>query len=746
MSIGVQEGGNGGDPETPRISRARISRDAAPVAEARMTKPPNLRLATRVAISASAMTLFFVIALGWGAWMVTAQLIQGQINELLRIEATLRAEKIADLLKGVETNFRTLASNPVVADALVDGGAKVSYLQPLLAGVPEVNGLPVSLMVTDLVGRPLLDADDRQLDGAGPWVAAVASGTRARAKLSDGPGGAVLCVAQPVVRAAKGGRPQETQGALVWSIALADLAKGSIPASVMGALRIEHDGKVLSAPLGGGMPSTGGQVLMAEVVVPLAPPLNVFRMTLAIGAEQKVMTQSLDRLGRVFMAIGMLATCLVVLAAIFLGRRLTRALTRLSDAAQDFTFGADDAKDFLIDGDDEIARLGAAFADMALRVEQAYRDLEQRSNARLSDAERVARVGSATWEVRTGHYHWSDQFHALLGVEPGDELPGRAAFLRRVHPDDRERVVLALDGLIQGEDGRLVDDIRIIRRDGEARVCQLRAEVGRDSMEIPVRVDITIQDITERKRMEDKLDALVRELRRSNEELEQFAYAASHDLRQPLRTIRSYITLVEEAVDDKLDDETREFMDFIRDGVKRMDALITDLLAYSRVGRTSESVPVDTGRSLDMALMDLHVEVDDAQALIDMPSKMPVVPGDAVELTRLFQNLVGNALKYRRTDRPCRITIGYLDLGDDWEFKVEDNGIGIQPEHAERVFGIFQRLHARDEYEGTGIGLAICRKVVEHSGGRIWAEPAGDGGGTCFRFTWPKMSRKNEAA
>jgi light-regulated signal transduction histidine kinase (bacteriophytochrome) len=258
-------------------------------------------------------------------------------------------------------------------------------------------------------------------------------------------------------------------------------------------------------------------------------------------------------------------------------------------------------------------------------------------------------------------------------------------------------------------------------------------------------VDITIQDITDRKQMEQKLDALVLELRRSNEELEQFAYVASHDLRQPLRTVRSYMTLIEESLDDKLDGETREFMDFIRDGVRRMDALITDLLAYSRVGRASTDQPVDSGRAADLAVMDLQGEIDEANAHVTMPGKMPVVLGDAGELARLFQNLIGNAVKYRNPDCRPEVVVGVADHGEAWEFTVADNGIGIPAEHAERVFGIFQRLHARDEYEGTGIGLAICRKVVERQGGRIWVEP-NPKGGTIFHFTWPKMRRAPETA
>ncbi|MEW5727889.1 MAG: ATP-binding protein, partial [Pseudomonadota bacterium] len=348
-------------------------------------------------------------------------------------------------------------------------------------------------------------------------------------------------------------------------------------------------------------------------------------------------------------------------------------------------------------------------------------------------------------ENGNGRNFWYDQFHAILALDPADTRPGEGAFFDRVHPDDRARLAGALDRVVSGASARLTEDFRIVRADGEERVAQLRAQSVQGDDGRATRVDLTLQDISERKRMEDKLDALVSELRRSNEELEQFAYVASHDLRQPLRVVGSYVTLIEESIEDKLDRETREFMDFIRDGVRRMDLLITDLLAYSRVGRTSRDGPVDTGRALDLALMDLQVEIDEAGAVVDHPDRMPVVTGDAGEMTRLFQNLIGNAVKYRSAERPSRVTVGCLDEGGLWHFWVRDNGIGIPPEHADRVFGIFQRLHARDEYEGTGIGLAICKKVVERQGGRIWIEPRANDG-TTFHFTWPKLRRLPDAA
>ncbi|WP_199229359.1 sensor histidine kinase [Azospirillum sp. TSO22-1] len=228
------------------------------------------------------------------------------------------------------------------------------------------------------------------------------------------------------------------------------------------------------------------------------------------------------------------------------------------------------------------------------------------------------------------------------------------------------------------------------------------------------------------------------ELQRSNAELEAFAYAASHDLRQPLRTINSYLALLEQDLADRLDDETREYMAFARTGAQRMDRLIVDLLEYSRVGRRSRPFAAHPAADIiDGAVGNLEAAIGEAQATVAVAGDLPAIWGDAGELTRLFQNLIGNAVKYRAADRAPLVRIDCRAKGAEWHFTVQDNGIGIAPGDFERVFGIFQRLHGRDAYEGTGVGLAVCKKIVEHHGGRIWitSEP---GEGSVFHVALPR--------
>ena len=222
------------------------------------------------------------------------------------------------------------------------------------------------------------------------------------------------------------------------------------------------------------------------------------------------------------------------------------------------------------------------------------------------------------------------------------------------------------------------------------------------------------------------------DLARSNSDLEQFAYAASHDLQEPLRTITSYIGLVMERYGDRLDDTAIEFMDFAIDGAERMQQLINDLLDYSRVDtRAREMEPVNCDTLMDGVLSGLNEAIDSKKAKVEC-SPLPIVNGDAPQLSRLFQNLIGNALKFCGDSRP-KIQIWAELKGDQWVFSVKDNGIGIAPEYHERVFGMFSRLHSRSQYSGTGIGLALCSKIVQRHGGRIWVESEA-GRGSTFRF------------
>jgi signal transduction histidine kinase len=238
-----------------------------------------------------------------------------------------------------------------------------------------------------------------------------------------------------------------------------------------------------------------------------------------------------------------------------------------------------------------------------------------------------------------------------------------------------------------------------------------------------------------------ELDAASAELRRSNAELEQFAYVASHDLQEPLRKVASFCQLLEKRYGDQLDERGRQYIGFAVDGAKRLQILINDLLTFSRVGRAGEaSVRMPFDQPLDTALGALSAAIDDCGAVIDRPGRLPEVTGDPTLLAMVWQNLLSNAIKFRAPGRPLRIEISVADQpGGGWQFCLADNGIGIAAEFADKVFVIFQRLHGRDAYPGTGIGLALCKRIIEHHGGDISLD-TGYQGGTRICFTLPGAS------
>ena len=226
------------------------------------------------------------------------------------------------------------------------------------------------------------------------------------------------------------------------------------------------------------------------------------------------------------------------------------------------------------------------------------------------------------------------------------------------------------------------------------------------------------------------------QLSRSNAELEQFAYVASHDLQEPLRMIASYTQLILRRYGDRFDGDAREFMDFIVDGATRMKQLIEDLLAYSRVGTHGKAFrPTDSGAAVQKALANLRAAIESSNGTVTC-DPLPTINADEFQLVQLFQNLIGNALKFKGAETP-HVHISVNEQADTWTFGVKDNGIGIDGEYFDRIFMVFQRLHSRTDYPGTGIGLAICKKVVDRHGGRLWIE-SGAGSGSTFWFTVPK--------
>jgi PAS domain S-box-containing protein len=333
---------------------------------------------------------------------------------------------------------------------------------------------------------------------------------------------------------------------------------------------------------------------------------------------------------------------------------------------------------------------------------------------------------------------------SMFGYEPSDLL-GRCSdelvppALRRRHAAQRR--LYFLRPLRVGVGAGV--ELQGMRRDGSEFTLELALAPLRAASGQPPRVLAMLADISARKKTDAEHARRRNELERSNAELEQFAYVASHDLREPLRMIASYTELLAEHFEGKLDPRTERFIGYVREGAKRMQRLIDDLLAFSRLeARAQAQGPARADDALHHALADMRPLIRDAEAQITH-DVLPTLLADSVQLEQLFQNILHNAIKFRR-DEPVRVHVSAEAVNDMWRFAVQDNGIGIEQQYCARIFKMFQRLHDRSKYDGSGIGLAMAKKIVERHGGEIWVE-SNPGQGSTFYFTLPNY-RESHAA
>lgn len=365
-----------------------------------------------------------------------------------------------------------------------------------------------------------------------------------------------------------------------------------------------------------------------------------------------------------------------------------------------------------------------ALAEEKLRqaAEEKYRNLFDNA----SDA-------IITTDVEDNVTSWNRSAEKIFGWT-AQEVMGKNLTHLIVPPD----LQAARDKIVRDTvSGRVVSGIDVVRRrkDGKEVDVSLTVSPIRDINQDIIGISDVVRDITERKQAEEKLKQTMEELVRSNKELEQFAYVASHDLQEPLRMVVSYLQLIEKRYKAKLDADADEFIGYAVDGATRMQKLINDLLAYSRVGTHGKPMePTDCELIFDQAVSNVEIAITESKAVVTH-DPLPAVMADGGQLLQLFQNLIANAVKFRG-GKPPVIHVGVKRNKNEWLFSVRDNGIGIDMQYAERIFGIFQRLHGRNEYPGSGIGLAVCKKIVERHGGRISVESE-PGKGSTFYFTIP---------
>ncbi|GII78831.1 histidine kinase [Sphaerisporangium rufum] len=347
-----------------------------------------------------------------------------------------------------------------------------------------------------------------------------------------------------------------------------------------------------------------------------------------------------------------------------------------------------------------------------------------------AQAENLTRARTAALRAADRATMWRDAVFVAILATVLLTLISVAVLLRYVILGPLDRLGSASRRVAGGDFGHVID----VR--GPADITMLALDVDAIRRRITAELDISRDAERRLREQTDLLRTQAEELRRSNAELEQFAYVASHDLQEPVRKVTAFCQLLQRRYAGRLDERADEYIAFAIDGAKRMQTLVSELLTFSRVGREqapSERVPLD--EPLEAALADLTRLIEESGAVVERPA-LPEVVGDPGLLTMLWQNLLGNAIKFRAPDRAPKVGVGVRRAGDMWEVTVTDNGIGVEPRFAEKIFVIFQRLHGRGDYDGTGIGLALCKKIVEYHGGEIRLDTGAEQGAR-FVFTLP---------
>ena len=359
----------------------------------------------------------------------------------------------------------------------------------------------------------------------------------------------------------------------------------------------------------------------------------------------------------------------------------------------------------------------------------------------LSETQRALHgvpVGIAIIDLEGGEYRGLRQVNAemtrLLGytaAELASIAPGELT-----HPDDAEVERQLFQDLVAGRRGSFGIEKRNRHKDGHWVWVWLTVSLVGD--EDPPRAALAhLLDISQRRAAEAELERAQENLERSNAELDQFAYVASHDLKEPLILLSAYARMLSERHGDALDEEGRTFLAHVRDEAARMKSMIDDLLDYSRLQtRAEDASSIELAEVVDTAIRTLAPRIEEAGARVEIQGALPALHGSPAQFERLFRNLIGNAIKFHG-DEPPVVTISAEMVDAACVVSVTDNGIGVDPAQADRIFDVFQRLHSQDQYAGTGMGLAICKRIVERHGGRIWVDPA-PGGGSVLKFALPE--------
>lgn len=362
--------------------------------------------------------------------------------------------------------------------------------------------------------------------------------------------------------------------------------------------------------------------------------------------------------------------------------------------------------------------------------------LLKESEQRLLEAQHLAKMGSWEYDIENNIIKWSPEIFRIFELKPNDFEATYQAFLNLIHPDDRIKFdTLYLNSINNAKPYLSIH--RLLCHDGRIKYVENRGKTTYDKNGIAIKSQGTVQDITERKLAEIEISNQNNKLKRQNEEMEQYTYIASHDLQEPLITLSSIVEILETEYANQLEDDIKPYLEYISKSSRRMQELVKGLMDYSRIGKQDKQILIDLNEIIAAVLEDLQETINSNNVIINVPD-LPKIIGYPTEIRLLFQNLISNAVKFRKEGKTPEITVSWKEDVENYFFSIRDNGIGIRKKDYDKIFVMFRRLHNHDDYDGTGIGLTHCKKIIELHNGSISVESE-FGNGSVFNFRIPKL-------
>ena len=667
-----------------------------------------------------------------------------RVNQTLHREIHGRVEAIAVNVAGqadaklrlVIEACQAIANNDVVINGIVDQEYRNAVTRPFIRSIRLPGSREQQVMLADYRGRYVAGSNKAANFEQAAWLPSVMQGNTATT-ISD----EILTVATPAMYA---GNPEAIVVVeLAISDFLSDITKGTPDTAVVFRQRervITSSHPYLIPPRRALAMPTGW--ISGAAIAKNIPQLEVMILESETNALATVSTVQNALLGVVA-----IVTLMALGGIWFASRQVSQPLGALLEQIEEVQATGDLGLRVQETGALELVHLGAHLNAMLSELQHTTVSKErfQFAQQQLELAMNAGDIGLWDWNVKTGEVYYSPMMKELLGYPVDSNWRTFDEWESRLHEDDREKVIRILQEYLAHRTEEYEVTFRLRCHDGAYRWILAKGIASFDAIQQPLRVVVVHLDINDRVEYQRSLENLNHQLSHvndqlniSNQELEQFAYVASHDLQEPLRKVSAFCKLLAEECGDHLPGDGITYLDFIVDGSQRMQTLIRDLLSFSRIkSQDSQPEQVATQDVFETARLNLSLAIQESGAEVTADA-LPVVWADQSQFAQLLQNLIGNGIKYCQAATP-RIHVGCEKQSDRYVFSVRDNGIGIAPEFHERIFGVFKRLHNRQTYQGTGIGLAICKRIVERWGGEIWVESE-EGKGSTFFFTCPEQS------